>query len=413
MKAFCFNLRLESRLALAGLCALGTLTLAGCGKSDSSANPLAAPAMPPKSVSVATAITRDVPQYLDADGQITALQSVNIVSQVEGQIVEMPFQQGSLVKKDDKLAVIFQEPFIAAVKKAEGQVVSDQANLSLAESTFERNKALLPEKLISQQQYDTYAAQVDSLKGQLQVDEALLDTAKVNLKFTEITAPVDGMVGTYRINVGNVVKVNDLPITTIQTMDPIYADFVISESDFPLLRQRFDGNGGKLTVHVTSLSDAKAQVDGELSILGNAVGSSTGTVPLRATLPNDNRQFWPNQPVHVRILLKTIPDTVLIPESAVMLSQQGEFVFVVAPAAKAGDLPTAEMRIVTSGQTQEDGTKVITSGLKPGEQVVVEGQVFLAPTMPLMITTLDGKPIAAAPASANVTAAPAASSTTK
>jgi multidrug efflux system membrane fusion protein len=385
--------------------------LAGCGKTGSSANPLAAPVLPPRSVSVATAQTRDVPQYLDADGQITALQSVNIVSQVEGQIVEMPFQQGSMVKKGDKLAVIFQEPFIAAVKKAEGQVVSDQANLTLAQSNFDRNKALLPEKLISQQQYDTYAAQVEALKGQLQVDEALLDTAKVDLQYTEITAPVDGMVGTYRINVGNVVKVNDIPITTIQTMDPIYADFVISESDFPLLRQRFDSNGGKLTVHVTSLSDAKAQADGELSILGNAVGSSTGTVPLRATLPNDSRQFWPNQPVHVRILLNTIKDAVLVPESAVMLSQQGEFVFIVAPAAKAGDMPTAEMRVVQTGQTQDDGTKVITSGLKPGEQVVIEGQVFLAPTMPLIVTTLDGKPTAAAPSASGAPAAAGASDT--
>jgi len=336
MKATRFTLPLVNSCFGASLLALGLISLVGCGKSDS--NPLAAPALPPKSVSVATAISRDVPQYLDADGQITALQSVNIVSQVEGQIVEMPFQQGSLVKKGDKLAVIFQEPFTAAVKKAEGQVVSDQANLSLAQSTFERNKALLPEKLISQQQYDTYAAQVDSLKGQLQVDEALLDTANVNLHYTEITAPVDGMVGTYRINVGNVVKVNDLPITTIQTMDPIYADFVISESDFPALRQRFDGNNGKLAVHVTSLSDSKVQTDGDLTILGNAVGSSTGTVPLRATLANENRQFWPNQPVHVRILLNTISNAVLVPESAVMLSQQGEFVFVAAAPAKAGDM---------------------------------------------------------------------------
>jgi len=418
MKAHCPPLSLASLRVTARCLGFGLLTLAGCSKPNA-ANPLAPPPLPPKSVSVATAVAKDVPQYLDADGQITALQSVNIVSQVEGQIVEMPFQQGSLVKKGDKLAVIFQEPFIAAVKKCQGQVVSDQANLSLAQSTFDRNKALLPEKLISQQQYDTYAAQVDSLKGQLQVDEALLDTANVNLKYTEITAPVDGMVGTYRINVGNVVKVNDLPITTIQTMDPIYADFVISESDFPVLRQRFDGNGGKLTVHVTSLSDAKAQVDGELSILGNAVGTSTGTVPLRATLPNDNRQFWPNQPVHVRILLNTLKDAVLVPESAVMISQQGEFVFIVAAPAKAGEMPIAEMRVVTSGQTQEDGTKVITSGLKPGEQVVVEGQVFLAPTMPLIVATLDGKPTAAAPAAsgapnaASVTAAPASSTATK
>jgi multidrug efflux system membrane fusion protein len=379
---FCAPFRRAWALPLAASLAL----LSGCGKPAS-----APPAMPAKAVSVATAITRDVPQYLDADGVTTASQSVNVVSQVEGQIVEMPFQQGTMVKKGDKLAVIFQPPFDAAVKKAEGQVDTDNANLKLANQTLERNKLLVSGSLVSPEQIDTIAAQVEALKGQVEVDEALLNAAQIDLDYTTITAPVDGMVGTYRINVGNVVKVNDVPITTIQTMDPIYADFVISESDFPALRQRFEANGNKLTVHVASLSDAKAQRDGELTILGNAVGSTTGTVPLRATLPNENLLFWPNQPIHVRILLNTIPDAVMVPESAVMLSQQGEFVFVVGAPAAAGGPPTAQMRVVQTGQTQEDGTKVITSGLKSGEQVVTEGQVFLAPTMPLNIIDIDGK----------------------
>lgn len=411
MNAFRFILPRFARrvwtLFLAGVLA----ALAGCSKANT-----AAPVMPPKAVSVATAITRDVPQYLDADGVTTASQSVNIVSQVEGQIIEMPFQQGAKVKKGDKLAVIFQAPFEAAVKKAEGQVASDTANLKLAQDVLDRNLLLLPEKNVSQQQIDTFTAQVDAAKGQLEVDEALLKTAQINLDYATICAPIDGMVGTYRINVGNVVKVNDVPITTIQTMDPIYADFVISESDFPALRGRFDENGGKLTVHVASLSDAKAQRDGELTILGNAVGGATGTVPLRATLPNQDLLFWPNQPVHVRILLNTISNAVLVPESAVMLSQQGEFVFIVAPSDKAGGPPVAQMRIVQTGQTEEDGTKVITSGLKPGEQVVTEGQVFLAPTMPLNITELDGKPTASAlgaDAAAAGSAAPAAASATQ
>lgn len=192
--------------------------LAACSKPNTAAS--AMPAMPPKAVTAATAITRDVPQYLDADGVTTASQSINIVSQVEGQIVEMPFQQGSMVKKGDKLAVIFQPPFEAAVKKAEGQVATDNANLKLANDTLERNKLLLPQKLVSQEQIDTFSAQVDALQGQLEQDQALLQTAQINLDYTTITAPVDGMVGTFRINVGNVVKVNDVPITTIQTMHP-------------------------------------------------------------------------------------------------------------------------------------------------------------------------------------------------
>lgn len=387
----------SSRTGRGILWILATLTLglsSGCEKAKPIT--LTMPALPPRTVSAATVVAQDVPVYLDAEGQTTALQSVNIVAQVDGQIVDMPFTQGSMVKKGDKLAQIFPDLFDAAVKKAQGQLDTDKAHLALAQSTFERNKSMLPEKLISQQQYDAYAAEVAALQGQVKVDESLLDTAKVNLNYATITSPVDGMVGTYRMSVGNVIKANDLPITTIQTLNPIYADFVISESDFPALRRYFDANGGKLKVHVTSLSDAKAQADGELTILGNAIGTTTGTISLRATLPNEKLLFWPNQPIHVRILLDTLHDAIVVPEPAVLLSQQGEFVFVVAPAAKAGDMPTAEMRVVKAGQLQEDGTKVITSGLKAGETVVVQGQVFLAPTMPLIISELNGKPTTAA-----------------
>jgi len=409
MNAPCFICPTPARLAGVLLGAAALAALAGCEKPKPMS--LTMPALPPRSVSAATVVARDVPQYLEAEGQTTASQSVNIVAQVDGKIVDMPFQQGAMVKKGDLLAKIFANPFEAAVKKAQGQVATDNANLKLAQDTLDRNKLLLPEKMVSQQQIDTFTAQVDALKGQLEVDEALLQTAQINLDYSTITAPIDGMVGTYRINVGNVIKANDLPITTIQTMSPIYADFVVSESDFPTVRKYYDANGGKLKVHVASLSDAKAEEDGELSILGNAIAAPTGTVSLRAVLPNDHLVFWPNQPVHVRILLDTLHDAVVVPEPSVLISQQGEFVFVVGTPAKPGDMPPAEMRLVETGQTQDDGMKVITSGLKPGEQVVVQGQVFLAPTMPLIVTQLDGNPTAAAqtaPATAGASASASA-----
>jgi multidrug efflux system membrane fusion protein len=270
------------------------------------------------------------------------------------------------------------------------------------------------DKYISQQQYDTYVAQVAGLKGQLQVDQALLDTANISLNYTNITAPVDGMVGTYMINVGNVVKVNDLPITTIQTMSPIYADFVVSETDFPTLRQHFEANGGKLKATITSESSSKTQEEGELSILGNAIGTSTGTLSLRAVLPNEKHEFWPNQPVSVRILLETLPKAVLIPEGAVMLSQQGKFVFVVVPAKSPGGPSTVDKRIVETGQTQDNGLEVITSGLNSGEQVVVQGsQMMLMPGSSVSIKEMDGKDLTpAAPADAAGTAASATPAST-
>ena len=384
------------RDVLTVLLGVAAACLAGCGQ------PPAAPAIPPHAVSAVTATSRDVPRYVDALGQATAYESVNIVSQVEGQIVEMPFQQGAIVKAGDELAKIYQPPFQAMVNEMDGELSSDEASLKLAQSQVDRSKPLLSGNLVSEQTYDGYVSQVDQLKGKVKVDQAQLDLAQINLNYTNITAPVDGMVGTYNINVGNVVKVNDLPITTIQRMDPIYVDFVVSVTNFPTLRQYFDQNGGGLPVHVASQSNPEQARDGNLTILGNAIAGETGTVSLRAELPNADRLFWPNEPVRVRIFLETLKDAVLVPLQAVQLSQQGPFVFVVKPPAKAGDPPTAEKRAVQTGQAQDDGLVVITSGLKAGEVVVVEGEIFLLPDAPVLVQDLDGKTVgqpAAAPAS--------------
>ncbi len=371
---------LTAVLALAALGGLG-----GCGR------PPAAVAPPPHAVSAATATARDVPRYVDALGQATAYDSVNIVSQVEGQIVEMPFTQGAMVKQGDPLVKIFQPPFQAMVNQMDGQLAADEASLKLAQSQVDRSTPLLSGNLVSHQAYDGYMALVDQLKGRVKVDQGQRDLAQINLDYTVIKAPVDGMVGTYRISVGNVVKVNDLPITTIDRMDPIYVDFVVSVADFPTLRKYFDLNGGKLPVHVASLSEASATRDGNLTILDNAIAAATGTASLRAELPNADRLFWPNEPVKVRIFLETLKDAVLVPLAAVQLSQQGPFVFVVKPPAKAGDPPTAEKRPVQTGQAQDNGDVVITSGLKAGEVVVVEGQIFLLPDAPVQVQDLDGK----------------------
>ena len=376
------------------LAVLALLTLAGCNRTP----PVAA--IPPHSVAAATAVAKDVPRYVDALGQATASESVNIVSQVEGQITEMPFKQGSMVNAGDVLAVIYQPPFQAMVNQADGQLTADQATLTVAQKLVARSKSLLPEKLVSQQQYDADAAVADQLSGKVKVDEAQLDLAKINLDYTTIKAPVGGMVGTYRINVGNVVKADDLPITTIETMDPIYVDFVVSVTNFPTLRKYFGLGGDALAVHVVSLSDPDQARDGNLTILGNAIAGNTGTASLRATLPNADRLFWPNEPVRVRIFLETIKDAVLVPLPAVQLSQQGPFVFVIVPPKQAGDPPTAEKRIVQTGQAEDNGLVVITSGLKAGEQVVVVGQLFLLPDAPVTVAELDGKslaPAAAAP----------------
>jgi RND family efflux transporter MFP subunit len=363
----------------------GLIFLAGCSRSGP-----AMPQIPPAPVTAATAAAKDVPLYLDTIGQTTAYESVNIVSQVEGQITEMPFTQGSVVHKGDVLVEIYKPPFEAEVEKAKGQVKADEANLALAQLQVDRSKPLVPENLISQQQYDAYKAQVDALAGQLQSDQGSLATAIINLNYATITSPVDGMVGVFKINVGNVVKVNDLPITTVQRMDPIYADFVVAVTDFPDVVKYYKLSNGSLPVHVESLSDASRALDGNLTILGNAVASTTGTVMVRTTLANPDQLFWPNQPVHARIVLDTLKNAVLVPDEAVQLDQEGQFVFVVVPG-QGGAPSTVEQRLVKIGQLQADGTRVIESGVKAGDVVVVRNQFYLQPGMPVVVAQLDGK----------------------
>lgn len=362
------------------------MLLGGCGKKAEGP-----PGMPPSMVTAATAAAKDVPLYLDAIGQTTAFESVNIVSQVEGQIVEMPFTQGAMVQKGDVLVEIYKPPFEAAVEKAAGAVATDRANLALAQLQMDRSAPLLPQNLISKQQYDTYVAQVDATKGQLRSDEGDLATAQINLDYATIVAPVDGMVGTYNINVGNVVKVNDVAITTIQQMDPLYADFVVAVTDFPEVVKYFEQNGGRLPVHVESLSDASRALDGNLTILGNAIAASTGTVTVRTTLANPDRLFWPNQPVRARIVLDTLKAAVLVPDEAVQLNQQGRYVFVVAPPKAAGGMATVEQRQVEIGQLQDGNLRVVTTGVRAGEVVVVRNQLFLQPGGEVVVASLDGK----------------------
>jgi multidrug efflux system membrane fusion protein len=350
--------------------------------------------LPPRSVSAATVTTKDVPHYLDGLGQITAYEAVSIVTQVDGQIVAMPFTQGSTVKKGDLLAVVYQAPYEAALQQSRGQLASDEATLKLAQKQLDRSRPLLSGNLVSQQQFDGYAAMVDQLKGKVDVDQGQMKVAQINLDYTTVRAPIDGMVGTFLVNLGNVIKNNDQVITTIQRMDPIYADFTVSVSDFPDLRAHFDQDGGKLPVQVSNLANPDLSREGSLTILGNAVASSTGTVTLRATLANADRLFWPNDPVRVRVFLDTLKNAVLVPESAVQLSQQGEFVYVIVPPAAGAPAPTVEKRIVQTGQSLDDGSTVIASGLAGGELVVVHGQIFLAPGSPVFVSDLDGQSVA-------------------
>jgi membrane fusion protein, multidrug efflux system len=342
------------------------LLLAGCAGKP----PQAAFERPPAPVSVATAVAVDVPIYLDEVGRGVAREFVSVQPQVSGRITEQHFADGADLKQGDLLFTIDPRPFQAQVDQATANVAQAKAALALAKLNFIRAQQLFTASVIAQQDFDTSKNTVDVSAAQVDQNEALLETAKLNLEYTAIHSPIDGRAGHRLVDVGNIVTANNSTLLTIERMDPIYTEFTVTEGD--LSQVQAQSVKGPLRVEVSIPDDSGKPIVGDLTYLDNAVQTTTGTVLLRATVPNPDRRLWPGQFVKVRLVLRTIPKAVLIPATAPQQSAKGTFVYVVK------DDSTADARPVDLGQRQGDQV-VILQGVKPGERVVTNGQVAVTP----------------------------------
>lgn len=356
----------RASLALAGGI-LAILATAACSKG----NVQAAPAMPAPLVTVVKATAKDVPQYLDEIGRNAAFESVTVTPQVGGRIVERHFQDGENLKKGQLLFVIDPRPYKAQVDSAEATLAQAKAALDLAKIQFARDKEVIGERAISQQDYDTKKNAVDVDHAQIEAADATLETARLNLEYCYIHSPIDGRAGARLVDVGNVVQANTTSLLSIQRLDPIYANFTITEGDLPRVQKQMSSGLLKAAVRLPSDPETATRI-GRVEFLDNAVQNGSGTVNLRATLNNPDHHFWPGQFVDVKLILSTEKDAVLIPNQATQISQRGPFVYVV----KADD--TAELRPVKLGQRQGDEI-VVTEGLATNERVVVAGQMLVRP----------------------------------
>lgn len=364
--------------------------LSGCGDK-----PQAAPAMqmPPAAVTVITAVSRDVPDYLDEIGKNLASESVTIMPQVAGRITERNFQDGADLKKGQLLFSIDPRPFQAQLDAAQAQVAQAKAALDLANSELKMYDTLSGTKAISQMDYDTKKNAVELDKAQIQSAEASVETAKVNLDYCSIHSPIDGRAGVRLVDAGNVVQANSTALLSIQRLDPIYADFTVTEGDLSRVRANMSHGTLKTVVRLPSETENTART-GALTFLDNSVQNATGTVFLRATIPNADHRFWPGQFVDVRLILATLKGAVIIPNQATQISQRGPYVLVV----KADS--TADIRPITLGQRQGDDV-VVTSGVAAGDRVVVTGQTAVIPGTKVNVTSSvpgQAAPGAAAPA---------------
>jgi multidrug efflux system membrane fusion protein len=372
-----FLMRLKYGLS----CFVPVLLMLVAGSGCKRANPKAAgPAMPPPPlVTVTKANAKDVPLYLDEIGKSGAFESVTVTPQVGGRITERHFQDGADLTKGQLLFVIDPRPYQAQLDSAKASLAQAKAALELAKVQFTRDEELVGSKAISKQDYDTKKNTVDVDQAQVESAEAALETTKLNLEYCYIHSPIEGRAGARQVDVGNVVQANTTGLLLIQRLDPIYADFTITERDLPEVQKEMLRGSLKALVRLPSDTENRART-GKLTFLDNTVQNGTGTINLRATMSNPDYHFWPGQFVNVRLVLATQKGAVLIPNQATQISQKGPFVYVVRPDS------TADLRLVTLGQRQGEDV-VITEGVAAGENVIVTGQLTVPPGGRVRINT--------------------------
>ena len=344
----------------------------GCKKSDAAA-PAQTGGPPPALITAADVVTRDVPVYLDQIGKCSAFKMVAIKPQVNGKVVKIPFADGEEVKAGRVLFEIDPAPYKAMLAQATAQLSQSNAQLGFAQVDFNRIKDL-PRSVEPQSDYDAKQNAIDVANAMVEAAKAAIEVAQVNVKYCTIDSPIDGLTGQRSVDEGNVVIANNpmgpsASLLTIQQMDPIYADFTVTENDLAAVRKNMALGTLKTQVRLPSDSDAR---DGKLSFLDNAIQEGAGIIKLRALLPNKDRHFWPGQFVFVRLVLQVQKDALLVPTSAVQVGQQGSFVYIVKPDS------SAELRPVVLGQVQGD-LVVIQKGISSGERVVATGQMMVAP----------------------------------
>lgn len=380
------------RVIVAALMGLGLVAAVGCEERGSAASPstqpaAAAPAPQGMPVQAAKAIAKDVPVYIDEIGTCAAREFVQVRPQVAGRITEIHFTDGQDLKKGDKLYTIDPRPYQAALDQAVASLAQAKANHDWAKQQLDNAQAAIEAKAISREELQSRQNALTVADAEIRVREAAIETARINVEYCTIVSPIDGRAGQRMVDVGNVVKANDdNAMLTIQRMDPIYADFTTSERNLDEVRRQTAK--GTLRTLVTSPQSPDLQPrEGELTFLDNAVQSGTGTIKLRATLPNQDRAFWPGQFVQVRLILTTKKDAVMVPVIAQQIGQTGPYVYVVKETGAGADgkpATIAEMRPITAGQRHGDMI-VVEKGVAAGEQVVTVGQMMIMPGGPVMV----------------------------
>jgi len=340
----------------------------GCSSSSDPKQGKAQAAGPARAVSVAVAPVQkqDVPVYLSGLGSVTAFNTANIKSRVDGQIMKVNFREGQEVRQGELLLEIDARPYEVQMEQLQAQLFRDQAQLRDARLNLERYTALIPSGSIAQQQVDTQKALVDQLDGTVRNDQAQINSAKLNITYCHITAPFSGRIGLRQVDPGNIVHASDAnPMLILTQLQPIAVIFTLPEDVLPKVAQQM--RRGTLEVDAFSRDDQTKLATGKLLTIDNQIDPSTGTAKLKAVFENKDGRLWPNQFVNADLLVEVRKNSTVVPTAAVLRGPQGAYVYTVNPDKTVQDKP------VSISLTQGDVT-VVADGVNPGETVVTDGQ---------------------------------------
>jgi multidrug efflux system membrane fusion protein len=333
----------------------------------------AAPTVPTVPI-VAGAVTQhDVPIYLSGVGTVIAYNTDIVRAQIQGQIISINFTEGQTVHAGDLLAQIDPRPYQALIDQYTGNLERDQAQLKNAEANLARYTTLGNKGWATPQLVETQQAQVGELQAAIKTDKALIDSAKVQLSYTRLTSPIDGVVGIRQIDVGNIISPsNTNGLVVVTQLDPISLIFTLPETNLPQIQQQEEKTKTPLKVIAYNQDNTMKLDEGELGLVNNEILQTTGSIQLKANFANKAKRLWPGELVNARLLVDTRHNGLTVPAAVVQQGPKGPYAYVVNPDNTAAIRPIKVAQI-------SDGQALIDSGLKADEQVVVDGQYKLQP----------------------------------
>ena len=365
----CAFMRLLSLL----FCTVFSLILAGCSGSDKKSAP---EAQAPKPMKVIKVENRDMPYWAEFVGQINAIETVDVRARVAGFLLEKNFKEGARVKKGDLLFTIDPKPFREDLKQAESGLEYNQALLEKAKKDFQRFKKLYDEGVVSRDEYEGYQTQTSTLKAQVRDNAAQVENAKIQLGYTKIYSPIDGVIGRVQVDVGNLVgQGENTLLATISTVDPVYVSFSVSENDYIRANQRKQTEKKQeVEVQMVLADGSSYPYSGKFDMVDRAIDPQTGTLGIRVTFPNPEQLLRPGQYAKVRVLIDNVKNAVVIPARGTLDVQGMKSVYVVDEDGTIRSQP------VKLGFAVKD-LVVVKEGLSAGDMAIVDGISRIKPGM--------------------------------